>query len=197
MTRRLPRTVTWGLLAAWALHDVEELVAIPRWLERARPRLRRRFPAVSDSAWERLAPDQAHTAVAIALMGGLVAAASAAGARTDGRSPFFQAALLGFGAHAVVPHLAGAALTGGYTPGLGTTPTVVVPFSWWAQRQLRRAGVERAQLPAAALLLVPLSIGGAQGGATLLLRVVRAACRTPASSGCRTSHRWRCRRRSG
>jgi len=172
--RRLPRTVTWGLFAAWALHDAEELVAIPRWLERARPRLKRRFPSVPDATWERLAPDQAHTAVAIALMGGLVAAASAAGARTDGRSPFFQAALLGFGAHAVVPHLAGALVTGGYTPGLATTPTVVVPFAWWAHRQLCRAGVEQARLPAAALLLVPLSIGGAQGGATLLLRLVRA-----------------------
>jgi hypothetical protein len=187
--------VTWGLVAAWALHDVEEVLAIPRWLDRAGPRLRRRFPAVPESVWQRLAPDQTHTAVAIALMGGVVAAAAVAGDRTNGRSSFFQAALLGFGAHAVVPHLAGAVLTGGYTPGLATTPTVVVPFSGWAHRQLRRNGVERAPLPAAALLLVPLSIGGAQGGAGLILRLVRAVRRTPGSSGGR-SRRWRGRPRS-
>ncbi|MGI5127211.1 HXXEE domain-containing protein [Pseudonocardia sp. CA-107938] len=177
MTRRLPRSVTWGLFAAWVLHDAEELVTIPRWIERARPRLRRRFPSVPDAAWDRLAPDQTHTAVAIALMGGLVAAAAAAGERTEGRSPFFQAALLGFGAHAVVPHLAGAAVTGGYTPGLGTAPTVVLPFTWWARRQLRKAGVEPAPLPASALLLVPLSIGGAQGAASLIVRLARSVRR--------------------
>jgi hypothetical protein len=106
-------------------------------------------------------------------MGGLVAAASVAGDRSNGRNPFFQAVLTGFGAHAVVPHLISAAVTGGYTPGLLTTPTVVVPFSWWAWRELRKAGVEKAEIPTAALLFVPLSIGAAHAGASGGLAFVR------------------------
>lgn len=163
--QRVSRTVTWGLFVAWAVHDAEELLAIPRWVDSARPRLVRRFPAVPDRVWRRLSGSQAHTAVAIGIMGGLVAAASVAGDRTNGRSPFFQAVLTGFGAHAV-PHLTSAAVTGGYTPGLLTTPTVVVPFSWWAWRELRKAGVEKAEIPTAALALVPLSIGVAHASAS-------------------------------
>src|SRR5699024_12390263 len=42
----LPHTATWGLLGAWALHDLEELVMIPGWCRRARPRLERALPWV-------------------------------------------------------------------------------------------------------------------------------------------------------
>jgi hypothetical protein len=171
--RRVPRTVTWGLLVAWAVHDAEELIAIPRWVAGARPRLQRRLPSVPEHVWRRLSPDQAHTALAIGFMGCLVAAASYAGDRSGGRSALFQGVLTGFGAHVVVPHLATALVTRGYTPGLLTAPTVVAPFALWARRELRKAGVEQAELSASAIALVPLSIGAAHACATACLALAR------------------------
>lgn len=56
-------------------------------LQRARPRLERQLPWLSASVWDRLAVSREHAAVAIGLMGCMVAAAVADGARTDGRSP--------------------------------------------------------------------------------------------------------------
>jgi hypothetical protein len=109
-------------------------------------------------------------AVAVGLMGVLIAAAAADGARTGGRSGLYQAALAGFGAHAA-GHVAASVVTGGYTPGVLTAPTVVAPFAWWARRALRSAGVEPAPVTPATLALVPLSIGAAHAGAAALLRL--------------------------
>lgn len=170
--RTIPRTVTWGLFAAWLVHDAEELVTMSRWMARARPRLERRFPSVPATLWRRMAPDQAHSALAIGFVGCLVAAAAYDGDRTGGRSPLFQAVLAGFGAHAV-PHLGSAAVTGGYTPGLLTTPAVVVPYSLWASRELRRAQVQKADVPAAALAGIPLAIGAAHLAAGAVLNLLR------------------------
>lgn len=168
MTRQLPRTVTWGLFLAWLVHDAEELVTIPRWLARAGPRLER-LPA---GIRRHVAPDHAHTTLAIGFMGCLIAAAAYDGDRTGGRSPLFQAVLAGFGAHAV-PHLGSAVVTGGYTPGLLTTPTVVVPYSAWASRQLRRAEVDKADIPSAAYALLPLTMAAAHLAAAGTLTALR------------------------
>lgn len=130
--------------------------------------------------WRRLEPEQDHAALAIGFMGCLIAAAAYEGDRTDGRSPLYQAVLAGFGAHAL-PHVGSALITGGYTPGLVTTPTVVVPYSMWAARELRRAGVEKAELPAVVYAVVPLAIGAAHLGAAVVLAAVRgrdAGCRS-------------------
>jgi hypothetical protein len=116
--------------------------------------------------------------LAVALMGVLVAAAAADGARTGGRSGFYQGALAAFGAHAA-GHVGSALLTGGYTPGLATAPTVVVPFTWWARRALRSAGITPAPFSPAALALVPLSIGAAHLGAAGLLRLRNRATALP------------------
>lgn len=167
--RRLPRKATWGLLVAWAVHDAEELVTMAGWGRRARPRLERRLPWVPVGVWERLSVSREHAATAIGLMGCLIGAAAARGARTDGRSPFFQTVLLGFGVHAV-PHLTSAALVKGYTPGVVTAPTIVAPFSWWAWRRLREANVPIAPTSPANLVLLPLSIAAAHTGAAILVR---------------------------
>ncbi|MFG1944754.1 HXXEE domain-containing protein [Nonomuraea sp. NPDC048826] len=143
------KRVAWGLFAAWAVHDAEELATMARWSRAARPRLERLFPS---APWERLEVSQRHVNVAIGLMGAVMAAASAEGARTGGRSPLFQAALAGFGAHGVV-HLAQAAVTRGYTPGVVTAPVVVIPFSVWAWRRLRAAGVPMDGGPSVAVSL--------------------------------------------
>lgn len=167
--RDVPASVTWGLLAAWAIHDAEEMATMGGWLDRARPRLRERFPRVPKPVWDRLRVSPAQARVAIGAMGVVIAAASASGARTGGRSPFYQATLLGFGLHAG-GHLAQSALTRGYTPGVVTAPIVVAPFSVWAWRRLRAAGVptDMRGSVAPALLALPLTIGACQALARLL-----------------------------
>ncbi|RVX39283.1 uncharacterized protein with HXXEE motif [Nonomuraea polychroma] len=166
---RVPATVTWGLLAAWAVHDAEEVATMAGWVRKARPRLERRFP---DVPWERLEVPQRHVNVAIGLMGGVIAGAAALGARTGGHSPVFQAALAGFGAHGVL-HLAQAAATRGYTPGAATAPVVVIPFSVWAWRRLRAAGVP-VRSGTGALAALPLVLGGVHVLAHVLTRPRRA-----------------------
>ncbi|MFE9309684.1 HXXEE domain-containing protein [Streptomyces sp. NPDC006706] len=139
--------VTFGLLAAWVLHDVEELAAVPGWQRRGVPVLRERFPGVPEAVWRRLGSvDAREFAVAVGMMGAIVAAASASGRATGGRSEFYQTALNAFGLHGLV-HLAQAAAVRGYTPGSATSPVLVVPFTLWARARLRRAGVLRPTRP--------------------------------------------------
>ncbi|WP_187414641.1 HXXEE domain-containing protein [Nonomuraea sp. PA05] len=164
---RVPAGVAWGLLAAWVVHDAEELATMARWTKAARPRLEERLPGV------RLDVSQAHVNVAIGLMGGVMAVASALGARTGGRSAVFQAALAGFGVHGVV-HLAQAAIYRGYTPGVVTAPVVVIPYSVWAWRRLRRAGVP-LRGPGAAVVAFPLVLAGVHALAHALTGGLRRA----------------------
>jgi len=97
----VPKQVTWGLLVAWAVHDLEELATMAPSSRRIVTRLRSRYPQLPGGVWERLEVSPAHVAVAIGLMGTVMAAAAAAGARSGGRSGFYQAVLAGFGWHAV------------------------------------------------------------------------------------------------
>ncbi|MFF8846971.1 HXXEE domain-containing protein [Streptomyces sp. NPDC015127] len=135
--------VAYGLLAAWALHDAEELATGPRWMRENVPVLRKRFPQVPDRVWRALeAVDEREFAAAVGVMAAIVGSAAVAGHRSGGRSAFYQGALGGFGLHGLV-HLAQAAAVRGYTPGSVTSPLVVVPFTLWARGRLRRAGVLR------------------------------------------------------
>lgn len=127
----MPLTATAGLFAAWAVHDAEEWFTNGPWA-------RARGVPISDALARR----------AIGVMGLLVAGAAVDGARTGGRSPVFQSALLAYGLHGF-SHLAMAARFGGYAPGVATTPIVVLPFWIWASSRLARAGVRR---PARGLL---------------------------------------------
>ncbi|MFI6643648.1 HXXEE domain-containing protein [Streptomyces sp. NPDC050504] len=167
--------VTWGLFAAWAVHDAEELATMARWIERARPGLQERFPRVPAAVWERTEISQREVNVAIGAMAGVFAAASAAGARTGGRSRFFRTVLVGFGLHGAV-HLAQAALYRGYTPGVLTSPTVVVPYALWAVRRLRAAGVEVETVRSAAggLVYFPVAVAGVHALARRTRNVRRA-----------------------
>ncbi|RCV52816.1 HXXEE domain-containing protein [Marinitenerispora sediminis] len=163
--------MTWGLFAAWAVHDTEELLTMSRWGRSARRRLAARHPEVPEFVWRALDRPQTHVNVAIGLVGAVMAAAAADGARTGGRSGFYQAALLGFGGHAAT-HLAQAVAVRGYTPGLLTTPLVVVPYSLWAWLRLRRAGVAGAggRLGWASAALLPVTLGAAHGIAAAVTR---------------------------
>jgi hypothetical protein len=173
--------VTWGLLAAWAVHDAEELVTMPGWADRARPRLERTLPRAPARVRDALSVSRPHATVAIGLVGAFVAAASARGARTGGADPLYQATLAGSGWHAA-PHVACAVVTRGYTPGVLTAPTVVVPFALRARSRLRRAGVPVAPTARAAAVVGPLVVVGAHVAASGLLRL---------------ADRWRQGRRAG
>ena len=74
-----PRGVAWGLLAAWIVHDLEELLTMPTWSQQAPEQIR-----------------------------------------------------------AVLPQVL---VLRRYTPGLVTTPLVVIPYSVWAWRRLKGSGV--------------------------------------------------------
>ncbi|WP_405057220.1 HXXEE domain-containing protein [Kribbella sp. NBC_01505] len=166
------KRVAWGLLAAWIIHDLEELVTMSRWSHQAPAQLAEALDRISPvdaqstslraaAAAERALPMSAtEAATAIGLTGLAMAAASAAGAATGGRSKFFQASLVGFGLHAGT-HIAQSVALRRYTPGLVTTPLVVIPYSVWAWRQLKRAGVPIApsdrRLNLALAAVVPLS----------------------------------------
>ncbi|MGW0754021.1 HXXEE domain-containing protein [Streptomyces sp. NPDC002587] len=135
--------VTFGLLAAWTVHDLEEMATVARWSRTRVPVLRERHPRVPERVWRALGSvDGREFATAVGVMGIVVAAAAADGYRSNGRSAFYQASLNGFGLHGLV-HVAQAAATRGYTPGVVTSPLLVVPFTLWARGRLRRAGVLR------------------------------------------------------
>ncbi|TDO69178.1 uncharacterized protein with HXXEE motif [Kribbella sp. VKM Ac-2571] len=143
--------LAWGLLAAWIAHDLEELATMPSFSQQ---------PDLPAPLTKVLPMSRSEAATAIGLTGVAIAAASAAGAATGGRSKFFQASLMGFGLHAGT-HLAQSVVLRRYTPGLVTTPLVVIPFSLWAWHRLKAAGVPIAptdrRLTIALAAIVPLS----------------------------------------
>ncbi|WP_069816047.1 HXXEE domain-containing protein [Streptomyces sp. TP-A0874] len=165
--------VTWGLLAAFAVHDLEELATMPTWVAAQVDRLRESCPKVPERVWSAMRVTPGHAATAIGLMGLVVGAASADGARTGGRSPFFQTVLAGFGLHAV-SHVAQSAALRRYTPGVVTAPLVVAPFSLWAWHELRRGGVLQqvdTRNVASSAMLFPLGILGVHAAAIGLRRL--------------------------
>ncbi|MBV9846007.1 MAG: HXXEE domain-containing protein [Kutzneria sp.] len=162
------RLVASGLFLAWLANDIEEWITVSRWSERdagTSPARRIGLP------WLRRPVPAAHMRVAIGLMGTLVATASLVGLRTGGRSRLFQAALFGFGVHGL-GHLALSVVHRGYTPGVLTAPTVVVPFSVWAWRELRRAGVRlpTGQVAREAMILLPAALGATHAAAGWAMR---------------------------
>jgi hypothetical protein len=165
--------VTFGLLAAWAANDVEELATMGRWTSTRVPELRERFPRVPERIWQRMGSvDGREFAVAVAAVAVVVAAAAADGQRTGGRSAFYQTALNGFGLHGLV-HMAQAGAVRGYTPGSVTSPLVVVPFTLWARGRLRRAGVLRPTGPRQVAQSLAFAGAAATGAHALARWVVR------------------------
>ncbi|MFD7294962.1 HXXEE domain-containing protein [Streptomyces sp. NPDC059897] len=137
------RGVTLGLFAAWALHDAEEVLTAPRWVRENVPRLRERWPGVPERVWRGMeGVDEREFAAAVGVMAGIVGAGAVAGWVSGGRSAAYQVMLNGFGAHGLL-HIGQAVAVRGYTPGVVTSPVLVVPFTVWARRRLKKAGVLR------------------------------------------------------
>ncbi len=160
--------VCLGLFAAFAVHDAEELLTMPATSSRALQQLPAWAP-VSDEIRER-GVSQTHANVSIGIMATLVAASTVAGVRTHGRSALFRGALTAFGVHGFT-HMASAVATRGYTTGVATSPTVVIPYWLWARRVLRKNGVHLhdAKSTAVAISVLPL-VFAVHGVTRLVLR---------------------------
>lgn len=134
-----------ALLAAWALHDVEEALTFPATCD-----------ALADlTGIERLRITRGQSWAAVGLMGALVALACWRGARTNGRSTLYRATAAGLEAH-VYTHIAASLAQRRYTAGAATAVPVMLPGAVVARRELKRAGQplrSRDYMRGAAILL--------------------------------------------
>jgi Protein of unknown function with HXXEE motif len=155
-SKRIP-LATAGLFVAWLIHDLEELLTMSDTSRALVQQLPDWMP-VPDSIREQGLTTR-YLATGIATIGLIVAAAAVRGYRTQGRSAFYQNALLAFGLHGL-GHIAASLILRGYTSGVATVPVVVL-FWLWATRVLEQAGVpNRRSFPAAiALLAGSLAVG--------------------------------------
>ena len=139
--RRLRRAVALSFPVAFALHDLEELLTAGQWGRTAPARIRRRFPRAPERLVEMAAVTTPQMAVAVGVVGVGVAVTTGSALRDlDGELGLLSASLAAYTAHGVT-HLAQSALLRSYTPGVATVPLVIAPYSVWAWRALRRAGV--------------------------------------------------------
>jgi hypothetical protein len=149
-------TISLGLFAAWACHDLEELLTVRETSRAVAARVPDWVPIPDDVRQDGLS--RLHVNLAISLMGAYVAGASAVGVRSRGRSRLFRGALLAFGLHGF-GHIGLTAALRQYTTGVATSPTIVIPYWLWARRALAREGLSdrdgTAPWAAASILLIP------------------------------------------
>jgi Protein of unknown function with HXXEE motif len=158
---------TAGLFAAWLAHDLEELATMSANSRTIAKRLPGWIPLPASVRERGLT--QRNVATGVSAVGLVIAAAALRGCRTGGRSAFYQNALLAFGVHGL-GHVGMSLLARGYTSGVATAPTVVVPFWLWATQALEQAGVpNRRNLPAAIALFAG-SLAGARLAAYLVTK---------------------------
>lgn len=117
------------LFAAWAIHDLEELIAFPATASR--------LADETGADWLRISGRQ--SAVAIGLMGALVGTACVRGAVTNGRSRFYRRTLAGLDLH-VWSHVLASVVLRGYTAGAITAVPVMLPGARIAERELAASG---------------------------------------------------------
>lgn len=156
---------TAGLFAAWMAHDLEELATMGGNSRMLITRLPDWAPMPASAREHGLT--SRYVACGVATVGLVVAAAAMHGCRTQGRSAFYQNALLGFGLHGL-GGLGISLLTGSYASGVATSPTIVLPFWLWATRALNQAGVPNRRSVPAAIALAAGSIAAGHLVASLL-----------------------------
>jgi hypothetical protein len=158
---------TTGLFAAWMAHDLEELATMSDTSRVLMARLPDWVPVPLSLREHGLT--NRHIAVGVATVGMIVATAAVRGYRTHGHSAFYQNALLGFGLHGF-DHIGISVLTHGYTSGVATSPTIVIPFWLWATQALNQARVPHRRSVPAAITLTAGSIAWGHLAAFLLTK---------------------------
>ncbi|WP_062203449.1 HXXEE domain-containing protein [Demequina salsinemoris] len=118
-----------ALFLAWSLHDLEEIAAFPAMSQRL----------ADATGIDAVRMDRSQGALAVGLMGVLVGTACVRGARTEGRSRLYRAAVAGLEAH-VWTHLAQSVAARGYTAGVATAVPVMLPGARRARHELEGAG---------------------------------------------------------
>ena len=156
---------TAGLFAAWMTHDLEELATMSGSSRTLITRLPDWVPIPASVREQGLTGR--YVACGVAAVGLVVAAAAGHGYRTQGRSAFYQNALLGFGLHGL-SHLGMSLLTRSYASGAATSPAIVLPFWLWATRALNQAGVPNRRSVPVAIALTAGSIAAGHLVASLL-----------------------------
>jgi hypothetical protein len=150
-------TISLGLFAAWACHDLEELFTLRETSRAVAARMPDWAPIPDDVREDGLS--QQHVNLGISLMGAYLAGASAVGIRSQARSHLFRGVLLAFGLHGF-GHLGATVALRQYTSGVVTSPTIVIPYWLWARRALAREGLSdregTARWAAASFLLIPI-----------------------------------------
>ncbi|MEP6462657.1 MAG: HXXEE domain-containing protein [Frankiaceae bacterium] len=159
--------ISAGLFGAWALHDVEELLTMARSSKELGQRAPDWLPIPQDIRREGLS--QRHINTGVGIMALFMAVASLDGARTGGRSGFFQTVLQGFGWHGI-GHLAISGLAREYVSGVATAPVVVIPYWLWARRELARGKVLVVPVQLRAFVAVPAVILGTHAVTRVLTR---------------------------
>lgn len=141
--------VPLALFIAWALHDVEEAVELPRTCDRLAER----------SGIDALRMSSRQSWAAVGFMGVLVAAACLRGAQTGGGSRLYRAVVAGLEVH-VGTHLLASAVQRRYTAGVLTALPVMLPGARMARQELERAGapLRRCDYVSGAALLLPAAI---------------------------------------
>ena len=142
----LPRR-SWLGVVVIAAHNAEEALTAPTWLQPRLPELQQRFGVAP------LAVDAERLYVGLALVtlftAGWVALASPAAPRSLGVHSLIVLYAI-FLLNAVIPHVAGSVLLGGYTPGVFSAVAMVVPYClWYFKRALSEQWVGGTGLVAA------------------------------------------------
>lgn len=144
-----------GLLAAWAIHDLEEVWTMSATSKAISGKLPKNAPI--PAGLRRAGMSQKHVRIGIGFMALVMSTAAVLGVRSEGRAPFFRAALLAFGIHGF-GHLALTAAFRQYTSGLATAPTIVIPFWLWARKELAKEGLTDLNWTTALIALSCLSL---------------------------------------
>lgn len=129
-------TVAATLPVAFVVHDLEEVLTASWWSRNGPQMLRDRTPLSERRIRLITSTSSTQMALATSVVGLGVAAVSWAAARGHERP--VRAAAAVFTAHGV-GHAVSSALVRGYTPGVATAVTVVLPWGAWALRTLGRA----------------------------------------------------------
>ncbi|MFL1897796.1 HXXEE domain-containing protein [Streptomyces tauricus] len=130
--------VSVGLFVTWAVSDLEEVWTMSRTSKVVLRTLPSAVPIPEPLRREGIS--QRHVVSGIGVAATVMAAAMVQGVRSEGRSPVFRGALLGFGLHGF-GHLAMAAAARQYVSGVVTAPTMVIPYWLWARNALAKAGI--------------------------------------------------------
>lgn len=171
---RLRTAVVASFPIAFALHDLEEVLAAEGWGRAGPTLLRRRLPWLPDPVLSRAELTTARTAVAVGILAVGVAIGTAISWRRRDGDLWPLPALLGAYTVHGGGHVVSAFMLRSYVPGLITVPLVIAPYSVWAWTALHRGGVRRTattwwrEAAAGAAVAASLAIAGHLLAAVLL-----------------------------